>query len=59
MASGHFLILCCFGGMPFIDFDSLPSNRLVNKRHQSAHLHPLDLTDWIAADESGKLLLFN
>ncbi|KAE9553107.1 hypothetical protein FO519_003696 [Halicephalobus sp. NKZ332] len=47
----HLLILCCYGGVPFIDY-SKPGLEKVD-HHFSL---PLDPTDWIAVDSSGSLL---
>ena len=43
----HLLILCCYGGVPYIDYYA--NN---NIKHESTHT--LDPTDWIAVDESGE-----
>uniref|UniRef100_A0A0N5AX61 LTD domain-containing protein n=1 Tax=Syphacia muris TaxID=451379 RepID=A0A0N5AX61_9BILA len=47
----HLLILCCYGGTPFVDLQ-LSDQRFF--KHKSTHA--LDLTDWIAVDTSGSEL---
>lgn len=50
----HLLILCCFGGLPFIDyFATQLKNKNINEKHLSTQL--IDPTDWIAVDLPGKL----
>lgn len=44
----HLLILCCYGGVPYIDYFA----KNANLRHEATHA--LDPTDWIAIDSSGK-----
>jgi len=55
----HLLILCCYGGVPFLNYEistsptsaaDYPSGPLLHA------FHPMDPTDWIAMDESGQLL---
>jgi len=46
----HLVILCCYGGVPFIDY----GDRSHDFRHESTNV--LDPTDWIAVDSSGSLL---
>lgn len=41
------LILCCFGGVPFIQFPSFSKQPLNRIRHQ------WDPTDWVAVDVTG------
>uniref|UniRef100_A0A915DY25 EGF-like domain-containing protein n=1 Tax=Ditylenchus dipsaci TaxID=166011 RepID=A0A915DY25_9BILA len=52
----HLLILCCYGGAPYIDY--LPSNSdsalTTAIRHESTRM--VDPTDWIAVDSTGSLL---
>ena len=50
----HLLILCCFGGIPYIDFDQPNFYRNAISDPQIGSLNPLDPTNWIAVDESGK-----
>ncbi|VDD96539.1 unnamed protein product [Enterobius vermicularis] len=47
----HLLILCCYGGSPYVDLQ-LPDQQFL--KHKSTHA--LDLTDWIAVDTSGSEL---
>uniref|UniRef100_A0A1I7X2A0 CBM_48 domain-containing protein n=1 Tax=Heterorhabditis bacteriophora TaxID=37862 RepID=A0A1I7X2A0_HETBA len=42
----HLLILCCYGGQPFINFHS-------NIQHQGTH--QIDPTDWVATDTAGRI----
>ena len=46
----HLMILCCYGGVPFIDYGDH------DIKHQSTNI--LDPTDWIAVDSSGNWRLF-
>jgi hypothetical protein len=48
----HLLILCCYGGVPYIDYQQLGNNNKI--KHESTM--SLDPTDWIAVDSSGSLL---
>ncbi|CAD5215107.1 unnamed protein product [Bursaphelenchus xylophilus] len=48
----HLLILCCYGGVPFIDYGP-GTNETDGKLDMSNMLDP---TDWIAVDSSGSLL---
>ncbi|WKX93533.1 hypothetical protein Q1695_011086 [Nippostrongylus brasiliensis] len=43
----HLLVLCCYGGQPFIDFHLAPA-------HSSTQ--QIDPTDWQASDIAGSLL---
>lgn len=53
----HLLILCCFGGVPFIDyFASKHSNKIRNLNHVSKRI--IDPTDWIATDLPGNFKYF-
>jgi hypothetical protein len=45
------LILCCFGGIPFIQF---PSSLAPTQAGGSQIRHQWDPTDWIATDLSGQ-----
>ncbi|VDN06166.1 unnamed protein product [Thelazia callipaeda] len=47
----HLLILCCYGGTPFVDFHA-GSN--LKGKYQS--MHSVDPTDWIAIDTAGSEL---
>ncbi|CAD5210329.1 unnamed protein product [Bursaphelenchus okinawaensis] len=47
----HLLILCCYGGVPFIDYG--PGG---NGTSEIDMTNTLDPTDWIAVDSSGSLL---
>ncbi|VDM93534.1 unnamed protein product [Onchocerca ochengi] len=47
----HLLILCCNGGIPFID---LHMNSNLREKHKSTYT--VDPTDWIAVDTSGSEL---
>lgn len=44
----HFLILCCYGGIPYLDYRNLGDGI----KHESTM--SLDPTDWIAVDTSGE-----
>uniref|UniRef100_A0A0R3RJB3 PITH domain-containing protein n=1 Tax=Elaeophora elaphi TaxID=1147741 RepID=A0A0R3RJB3_9BILA len=48
LTAKHLLILCCNGGLPFID---LHTQSDLNGKHKSTHT--VDPTDWIAVDTSG------
>jgi hypothetical protein len=50
----HLLILCCYGGVPYIDYQQLGNSKNNNFKHESTM--SLDPTDWIALDSSGSLL---
>lgn len=48
----HLLILCCNGGLPFID---LHTESNLREMHKSTHT--VDPTDWIAMDTSGLMII--
>uniref|UniRef100_A0A1I7VBE4 Uncharacterized protein n=1 Tax=Loa loa TaxID=7209 RepID=A0A1I7VBE4_LOALO len=48
LTAKHLLILCCNGGVPFIDFHNQSNLRGKHKLTQI-----IDPTDWIAVDTSG------
>ncbi|KAI6179285.1 hypothetical protein M3Y98_00593900 [Aphelenchoides besseyi] len=50
METLHLLLLCCYGGVPYIEYGDLNEN----VRHESTHT--IDPTDWIAVDTPGSLL---
>lgn len=45
----HLLILCCYGGIPYIDYERIGGGDAVRNELST----PLDPTDWIAVDSSG------
>ncbi|KAK6041657.1 hypothetical protein COOONC_20838 [Cooperia oncophora] len=47
MGLEHLLVLCCYGGQPFVDFHLTPA-------HSSTQ--QIDPTDWQASDIAGSLL---
>lgn len=49
----HLLILCCYGGMPYIDYGNAKHG--INWRPEFSNT--LDPTDWIAVDSSGNYIL--
>ncbi|CAK5045077.1 unnamed protein product [Meloidogyne enterolobii] len=51
------LILCCFGGVPFIQFPSSPSSP--SKQPLDRIRHQWDPTDWVAVDVTDSLLFTN
>ncbi|CAG9537989.1 unnamed protein product [Cercopithifilaria johnstoni] len=51
LTAKHLLILCCNGGIPFID---LHSQSNLSEKYKSTHI--IDPTDWIAVDISGSEL---
>uniref|UniRef100_A0A0M3HFH9 F5/8 type C domain-containing protein n=1 Tax=Ascaris lumbricoides TaxID=6252 RepID=A0A0M3HFH9_ASCLU len=48
LVAKHLLILCCYGGSPFVDIQ-LPGDSKI--KHKSTYA--LDPTDWIAVDTAG------
>jgi hypothetical protein len=56
----HLLILCCYGGVPFINYETADNSRASSssgyRPSSQSQLHPLDLTDWVAIDEPGQFL---
>ncbi|KAL3995436.1 hypothetical protein ACH3XW_25810 [Acanthocheilonema viteae] len=51
LTAKHLLILCCNGGIPFIDLHTQ-----TNLREKHKLTHTVDPTDWIAVDTSGSEL---
>lgn len=52
LVAKHLLILCCYGGSPFVDIQ-LPGDSKI--KHKSTYA--LDPTDWIAVDTAGVFII--
>lgn len=50
----NLLILCCYGGVPYIDYFAALGSGGSGSTPLSGMAHLMDPTDWIATDQSGR-----